>query len=160
VEAAYPDRLLVRRPTGGFAVEHGDDLTISIVTREEWLPADTPRGVMGSYRKISGALTAALNRSGVAATLGAEAGARRTGLDAEAGARRTMHVVDCFAVSAACDIVEPGTGKKLLGAAQRREKGVLLQQMSLPKRSLRDIPAFIVTLKEEFAHALGVSQWV
>lgn len=149
VEAAYPGRLLVRRPTGGFAVEHGGDLTISIATREEWLPADTPRGVMGSYKKISGALTAALNKSGVAATLGAET-----------RARRTAHVVDCFAVSAACDIVEPGTGRKLLGAAQRREKGVLLQQMSLPKSSLRDIPAFIATLKEEFAYALGVSQWV
>jgi lipoate-protein ligase A len=120
-----------------------------VVTREEWLPADTPRGVLGSYKKISGALAGALNKSGVPATLGAEA-----------GTHRTVHTVDCFAVSAACDIVEPATGRKLLGAAQRREKGALLQQMSLPKRSVREVPIFIAILKEEFAKALGVSQWV
>ena len=33
VRSRFPNVSLIRRPTGGHAVEHGDDLTVSIVVR-------------------------------------------------------------------------------------------------------------------------------
>jgi len=147
VAAAFPGRLLVRRPTGGRAVSHGDDLTISVAVREDWLPG-SERGVMPSYRLIAGALVEAYGRAGVPAALGAED---------HIAARRS---VDCFAGAARCDIVDERTQQKLMGAAQRRLDGVILQQMSLPLAHIADVRQFTVELQGTFAAAMQVSEWL
>lgn len=145
----YPNSLLIRRPTGGRAVFHGSDITVTVVTDQAWLPNSTgDRSVMASYRIITGAVILALNRIGIPAGLG-DPGPR-------GGAAKT---VDCFASSAPCDIVHAGTGKKLLGAAQRRDKGIILQQMSIPFEGISDVERLLVSLKDAFAQELGVTAW-
>lgn len=144
----YPDTLLIRRPTGGRAVVHGRDLTVTVVTNQAWLPNSGDRSVMASYRMITGAVILALNRIGVPAGLGDPR--------PRAGAAKT---VDCFASSAPCDIVHPRTGKKLLGAAQRRDKGIILQQMSIPFEGVPDMERLHVSLKDAFEQELGVTAW-
>lgn len=146
VAAAFPGVMLVRRPTGGRAVEHGNDLAITVATREEWLPG-IDRGVMPSYRLIAGALIDAYARAGVPAEFGRQ--------DHAAG-----RSVDCFAGAARCDIVDRRTGQKLMGAAQRRVDGVILQQMSLPAAHIGDVAQFTAALRGTFTAAFQVSEWV
>jgi lipoyl(octanoyl) transferase len=56
---------MVRRPTGGRAILHTDELTYSVIA-----PLDEPRvagGVLESYRRLSQALLVALQRLGLPA---------------------------------------------------------------------------------------------
>lgn len=146
VERAFPGLPAVRRPTGGRAVLHGADLTVSVVTRSEWLPEDG--GVLSSYHQIAHGLGEAFGAVGITAVLGDSA---RLG---------NQHaIVDCFEISAGCDLVEAGTGRKLVGSAQRREGGALLQQMSIPMVGLPNERLFIGQIKDGLGRALGVSAW-
>lgn len=149
VERAFPGLPTVRRPTGGRAVVHGQDVTVSVVTRQDWLPLTSDSGVLSSYRRIAAGLTEAFGAVGIAAKMG---DAERLG--------NQHNVVDCFEVSAGCDLVERDTGRKLVGSAQRREGGTLLQQMSIPTAPLPDERLFLVGLKAGLGRALGVSEWV
>ncbi len=108
---------LVRRPTGGRAILHTDELTYSIAA-----PDDHPLMagmVLDAYLRISHGLVAGLQRLGIAAE---EApGASRAGPDVSAA---------CFEVPSAYEIV---VGRqKLLGSAQSRRAGLVLQHGSLP----------------------------
>ncbi|MCY4247918.1 MAG: lipoate--protein ligase family protein [Chloroflexi bacterium] len=111
---------LVRRPSGGKAILHGDELTYSLC-----LPLDhaLARGdVIESYRLISAGLLAALRILGMtaqAAPMAADAARAPTG-------------PACFALSAHYEIAVGG--RKLLGSAQLRRGGALLQHGSLPLR--------------------------
>jgi lipoate-protein ligase A len=147
VERAFPGVPAVRRPTGGRAVIHGQDLTVSVVMRSEWLPETG--GILSSYRQIARGLMDAFSAVGVTACLGSPA---RLG--------NQHDIIDCFAVSAGCDLVEEGTGRKLVGSAQRREGGALLQQMSIPALVLPDERVFITHLKSGLGRSLGVSEWL
>ncbi len=120
VREAFPGLPLVRRPTGGLAVRHGEDLTITVITRNEWLPLARSQGVLASYRQIMDGLLFALDALGIRAQLGGAACARERGS------------VDCFASVADCDATDARTGRKLIGSAQRRDRGAILQQMSIP----------------------------
>lgn len=148
VERAFPGLPAVRRPTGGRAVLHGDDLTVSVVTRCDWLP-ETGGSVLSSYRQIAHGLIHAFGAVGIAACLGSR---QRLG--------NQHDLVDCFAVSAGCDLVDAQTGRKLVGSAQRREGGALLQQMSIPTVGLPDEPEFVAHIKDGLGRALGVSEWL
>ncbi|HEX2095510.1 MAG TPA: biotin/lipoate A/B protein ligase family protein [Longimicrobiaceae bacterium] len=105
---------VVRRPTGGRAVLHHRELTYSVVAAE---------GVLGgpreSYALINRALVAGLRRLGVAAGL-----QPRTGRRAAAPS-----LAPCFQEPAEGEVV--AAGRKLVGSAQRREGGVVLQHGSL-----------------------------
>ena len=59
-------------------------------------------------------------------------------------------IVNCFELSAACDLIDSRTGKKLVGSAQRREGAALLQQMSLPLSILSSREAFTQNVQWEF----------
>jgi len=148
VQRQYPNSLLIRRPTGGRAVVHGNDITVSVVTDQAWLPNTGDRSVMASYRVITGAVILALNRIGVPAGMGDSA--------PRLAAPKT---VDCFASAAPCDIVHSGTGKKLLGAAQRRDKGIILQQMSIPIEGVSGVERLYGSLRDAFERELGVTAW-
>lgn len=109
---------VVRRITGGRAILHEDDLTYSIAAGE-----DNPvvQGtLMDTYRKISQALLSGLHKLGVQAAYSPGDG------DAYGGGAA------CFAASSRYELTV--SGKKLIGSAQRRKQGAVLQQGSLPLR--------------------------
>jgi lipoate-protein ligase A len=124
---------LVRRLTGGRAVLHGPELTYSVI-----VPENDPRvsgGVVESYRKISAALVTGLRLRGADVVLAepsralhrALAEARRLGeLDGESDG---SHGAVCF--DAASDYELTAGGKKLVGSAQARRGGALLQHGSI-----------------------------
>lgn len=104
---------LVKRVTGGRAVLHWGDLTYSIVARAG---EDTPLGVEDSYRFLCRGILAGLALLGVEATLGSEKAS-------------APFPASCFAVSTGGDIT--WHGKKIVGSAQKREGGALLQHGSI-----------------------------
>ncbi len=103
---------VVRRPTGGRAVLHANEVTYAVVAPLELFPA----GVSASYRRISAALIGAVRALGLDAAL-------------ERSHRR--------ATSAAC-FEAPGFaelkvgGKKAIGSAQTRTRDACLQHGSIP----------------------------
>jgi lipoate-protein ligase A len=110
---------VVRRPTGGRAVLHWDELTYSVI-----VPESEPRlgGAVGdTYRLIGHCLVEGLRRFGVAASL--ERAACRP------AASRTAARAPCFASTARWEVVL--AGRKLVGSAQRRAGGAVLQHGSL-----------------------------
>ncbi len=136
---------LVRRPTGGRAILHTDELTYSVLA-----PADEPRvhgGVMDAYLRLSNALVTGLRYVGVGGVSKAP-GSVRTGKDVSAA---------CFEVPSAYEIT--ADGRKLMGSAQSRRAGYVLQHGSLPLRGditrLIDVlildPADAAALRRELA---------
>jgi lipoate-protein ligase A len=113
---------LVRRPTGGRAILHTDELTYSVIA-----PMDEPRvrgGVVESYQQLSAGLLAGLARLGLNVRADKEYG------PAEAGMAKGPV---CFEVPSNYEItVGAGQPRKLLGSAQVRKQGVVLQHGTLP----------------------------
>ena len=110
---------LVRRPTGGSAVLHVDELTYALTARAyEPLLSE---GLLESYRKISQALLAGLNRLSVSAV-----GDRTSGKSSSAKQRNPV----CFETPSNYEITSQG--KKLIGSAQARKYGGILQHGTLP----------------------------
>lgn len=108
---------VVRRSTGGRAILHTDELTYSVAA-----PADEPRakgGVMDAYLRLSNALLAGLN--GLDLPADKAPGHVRAGADVSAA---------CFEVPSAYEITSGG--RKLMGSAQSRRAGYVLQHGSLP----------------------------
>ena len=111
---------LVRRPTGGKAILHGDELTYSLC-----LPQDHPLAsgdVVESYRRISAGLLRALQE------LGLEAESERQNASLRPAAVGPV----CFEIPSHYEISV--AGRKLIGSAQMRRKGGLLQHGSIPLR--------------------------
>ncbi len=106
---------VVRRPTGGRAVWHQHEITYCAVFGEEVLPRGCT-SVAGAYAWLSRGFIAGLQKLGVHATL------------APAGNDR-VQTANCFASATRADFVVDG--RKLLGAAQCRQHGVVLQHGSL-----------------------------
>lgn len=108
---------IVRRTTGGRAILHIDELTYSVAA-----PRSEPRvdgGVMDAYLRISNGLLAGLENLGVVAD---KADSKvRVGKDVSAA---------CFEVPSAYEITVGG--RKLIGSAQSRRRGYVLQHGSLP----------------------------
>lgn len=126
---------LVRRPTGGRAVLHQHELTYSVAAR-----VNDPRvsgGVIESYRKISAALLAGLRRLGVQVEAAEPdpwlyremARARRESERDPATAAELEHGAVCFNTASSYELGVGG--KKLVGSAQSRRGGVLLQHGSI-----------------------------
>ncbi len=107
---------IVRRPTGGRAILHAEELTYSIVMPSEG------RGVMEVYRQISEALTAGLKLLVPEIDI-AKSQPNFQKLYREPGS------IPCFSSSARYEI-EFG-GKKLVGSAQRRIGSAVLQHGSI-----------------------------
>ena len=104
---------VVRRPTGGREVLHDRELTYAIV-----LPTRALGGLREAYAEVNNALVDALRSLGVAAEA-APRTERAPALDAGA----------CFAVAAPGEVTV--NGRKLVGSAQARLGGSLLQHGSL-----------------------------
>jgi len=110
---------VVRRPTGGRAILHTDELTYSVTA-----PEAEPRvagGIVESYRRLSEGLLEGLRLLGV------------PGIEAhhpEAEQQRASENPVCFQVPSTYEITVGG--KKLIGSAQVRREGVVLQHGTLP----------------------------
>ncbi|MBF0253613.1 MAG: hypothetical protein HQL11_00570 [Candidatus Omnitrophica bacterium] len=107
---------VVRRPTGGGVVAHGEDLTIALIVPEAL--AGLPAGVTDSYRAIHSVYLEALKPFfGGLGFSGSSAGFRP----------RSERV--CFEEPTAFDLERQG--RKAAGSSQRRRGGVLLHHTSL-----------------------------
>jgi lipoate-protein ligase A len=110
---------LVRRPTGGRAILHTDELTYSVTASHA-----EPRmsgSVLESYRRIAAALLAALHNLEIPAQSSALA-QPASGSDAKGAV--------CFETPSNYEITI--NGKKLVGSAQARRKEGILQHGSFP----------------------------
>ena len=110
---------VVRRPTGGRAILHTDELTYSVTA-----PEVEPRvagGIVESYRRLSEGLLEGLRLLSV------------PGIEAhhpEAEQQRASENPVCFQVPSTYEITVGS--KKLIGSAQVRREGVVLQHGTLP----------------------------
>ena len=109
---------LVRRPTGGRAVLHADELTYALIG-----PADSgplQGGITAAYRSIAEGFARGLERLGAAVAL------HRSSLPAQ---RTASGNGSCFSARARYELM--AGGRKLMGSAQRRRNGTVLQHGSL-----------------------------
>ena len=106
---------LVRRPTGGRAILHAEELTYSVVMRIDG------QSLKAIYGLINSALLAGVRLLGIDAALAASSDDFRA---LYAGPSS----IPCFAASAKSEIQY--RGKKLIGSAQRRYGEVILQHGS------------------------------
>jgi len=111
---------IVRRPTGGRAILHAEELTYAVA-----MPSDSP-SILASYNSISRALLRGLSVFGVDATFEQSQPRFRE-------AYKTPSSIPCFSSSARYEI--QWQGRKLVGSAQRRMRNdrntVLLQHGSI-----------------------------
>ncbi|MFN2292038.1 MAG: biotin/lipoate A/B protein ligase family protein [Anaerolineae bacterium] len=126
---------VVRRPSGGQAVLHADELTYSVV-----LVQTDPRsegGVLEAYRRISDGLLLGLEALGVAAV---QAVGQRGGDHASTPI--------CFETPSEYEVTVGG--RKLVGSAQWRSRGGVLQHGSLPlSGDLTRIVRYVVMAERE-----------
>jgi lipoate-protein ligase A len=109
---------IVRRPTGGRAVLHTDELTYAVIA-----PLSEPRvagTVLESYQRLANALVEALNLLGMPVQVNKNS----------ISAPNTRPSPVCFEVASTYEI--SAGGKKLIGSAQARRKEGVLQHGSLP----------------------------
>lgn len=120
---------VVRRPTGGRAVLHQGDLTYTVVT--SGLNGDR----LQAYQKICEFLIQ---------------GWRSLGLELQYGTagRGYIHNPNCFGTATGADLILPN-GAKLIGSAQLRRAGVILQHGSI--RLNQDV--------ELFTQIFGAASW-
>jgi lipoate-protein ligase A len=122
---------LVRRPTGGRAILHADELTYAVIA-----PHGESRlagGVLESYRVLAQVLLHSLRLLGIPAQALEKAAAVETGDEANSthpGEARPPQNPVCFDVPSHYEIT--ASGKKLVGSAQARRKEGVLQHGSLP----------------------------
>lgn len=120
---------VVRRPTGGRAILHTDELTYAVIG-----PKTDPRlegGLMQSYRRLSKALSESLKFLGLPVQV-------HSGKNPES----INHPV-CFENPSDFEITVEG--KKIIGSAQARKKEGILQHGTLPLKG--DLTRIIQVLK-------------
>jgi lipoate-protein ligase A len=108
----------VRRPTGGRAVLHIDEVTYSVTA-----PQDNPRvrgDILTSYRRLSCGIVAGLRCLGAQVV---QAEGEKAHVDASAA---------CFDVPSPYEVT--AMERKLVGSAQVRRRGIVLQHGALPLR--------------------------
>ena len=121
---------IVRRPTGGKAVLHDKELTYSFIIRENHPLVNN--SILETYKKISGGIIKGLSHFGVTAELVP----LREKLKSDSLPKREkskIHHSDfksiCFSVPSQYEVqVED---KKIVGSAQVRKRGIVLQHGSL-----------------------------
>lgn len=117
IDVAYCSRAkldIVRRPTGGKAVLHEDDLTYSLISGEgdPLFPSD----ILGTYRVVSRCLSRGFEEIGVSVRMAIEG-------------RSTRGEASCFASPSRYELL--AAGRKICGSAQVRSHGCFLQHGSI-----------------------------
>ena len=114
---------LVRRPTGGKAILHVDELTYSTIAPQD--DARVSGGIVESYRRLSAGLVRGLERLGLTSLVAD----RQKSPPLVGGAGGGKGPV-CFEVPSDYEIT--AGGRKLVGSAQMRTQSVVLQHGALP----------------------------
>ena len=107
---------VVRRPSGGGAILHEDEITYSFTARISDHPAF--KDLLSSYYIIVEGLMEGLKKIGVKAEV---RGGKSSGPE---------RYIPCFALSSRHDLVV--NDKKIIGSAQRRKKNAFMQHGSIP----------------------------
>ncbi|NPU86052.1 MAG: lipoate--protein ligase family protein [Syntrophaceae bacterium] len=108
---------VVRRPTGGKAVLHGNDLTYAVIARQEGQRFES--GILATYLAISRCLSKALRNWGIP-------------VDCAEPGRSSPEVflnTSCFAKPSRYELLV--NGRKICGSAQARSRGSFLQHGSI-----------------------------
>lgn len=151
LEKCKQDRIdVVRRPTGGRAVLHAEEVTYSII-----FPKDTEffsSDILTTYNLINKGILQGLHLIGVKAELVEHDTAKKEKSSAY------KHKIPCFSKSAKFEIAFQG--KKLVGSAQRRYENSILQHGSILVGTYHlQLADYIVALKgarvEKFKQALA-----
>jgi len=111
---------VVRRLTGGRAVLHDVELTYSIVVKED--DPLIPKTITASYRYFSNGLLAGLEKIGIEAHM-------TVPVAAYGQKKRQPASAACFDAPAHYEVTV--SGRKLVGSAQVRKQGVILQHGSI-----------------------------
>ena len=119
-KAAKDNIDIVKRPTGGRAVLHSEELTYSVI-----IPVDQKNSARNIYREINSALTEGLNLY--------DKRLQKVDLETSQPDFRNLYKeeksVVCFAAPAKSEL--KFEGKKLVGSAQRKMGNVILQHGSI-----------------------------
>lgn len=107
----------VKRPTGGRAVLHDQEVTYSVVIAQKLLPGS----VLETYRVLAAGLVEGLRMLGLPAAL--------VGRDEQNAGERGLSAA-CFDAPSWYEIAVEG--RKIVGSAQVRSHGVILQHGSVP----------------------------
>ena len=155
---------LCRRPTGGGLVDHRDDWTFSLVIPRGH-PLEDVRATQ-SYRAVHECLAEALRRQDIPAVTKRVADSEAIGADALAEpadrARRaapsaiTGAAGVCFERAELYDVIHESSGRKIAGAAQKRNKHGLLFQGSLSRPAIGSA-LDDEKLAEDFAGLLAIA---
>jgi len=113
---------VVRRPTGGRAVLHDREVTYSVVVGGRRLPGS----VVETYRRLAEGLVLGLRALGAEAVLAPEKATPEKATPEGSG----QALGACFEVPSSYEIIVGG--RKVVGSAQVRRKGVILQHGSIP----------------------------
>ena len=127
---------VVRRPTGGRAVLHDDELTYAVVSNDLSYFADG--SIYETYRMISQALSAGYRNLGVETLLAPDT--RRM------GASRNGSDYPCFVSPSRYELMVDG--RKIVGSAQRRLRRSFLQHGSMPITCNRPMLARVTCLED------------
>lgn len=130
---------IVRRPTGGRAILHADELTYAVIA-----PDSEPRlagGILESYQVLSQALLNALLNLGVQASVQESSNTQTRPASLTHPLKQQNPV--CFEIPSSYEITI--AGKKILGSAQARKQGVVLQHGALPLKG--DITRLVQILR-------------
>jgi lipoyl(octanoyl) transferase len=134
---------VVRRPTGGRAVWHDDEVTYAVAA-----PIASFGRLRAAYRAIHERLAAALRALGVNATLASETG------------RESFRALDrpgpCFAASVGGEVVVGG--RKVIGSAQVRQGSALLQHGSILLDGSQDVIHAVSYQPSAVRHATTVAE--
>ena len=122
---------IVRRPTGGRAILHDDEITYSFSVKTD--SGVFSKGLLDSYEKVSSAFGLALSKIGLASELKLQREPHRN--------RSPL----CFQTTSYGEITI--NNKKVIGSAQRRWPDGLLQQGSIPFTFDEDEIAKVFRLK-------------
>ena len=126
---------LVRRPTGGHAVLHDDELTYSVALSKEG-GANPPNG--GANPPNGGALIGAAKKREVYLFIARILlhGLANLGISGtiNAAQRGDIHNPDCFGSAGEFEIAGAG-GRKLIGSAQMTTRRAILQHGSIPMQN-------------------------
>lgn len=107
----------VRRPTGGRAVLHEDELTYSVIVSEDY--PDMPKTVTEAYRVISEGILEGFRNLGLRAEFSVPISTEQR------DALNQPKSAVCFDAPSWYELIVEG--KKVAGSAQTRQKGVILQ---------------------------------
>ncbi len=131
---------LVRRPTGGRAILHAEELTYSVVM------SSNGRNVIEIYNLISEAIVSALNFLGAEVEL-------ETSMPDLSRSYKDYRSIPCFAITSKYEVKYKG--RKLVGSAQRRYGDVVLQHGSILIGDFhKKLPEFLKTDKVEIIEGI------